>query len=296
MLILLLCILLNSVIGVAFKLFAKYKIENQQAIVVNYFVCVLTAYFVVGKSPIQFEHVDQSWFIPSIILGALFIIVFNIMALTVQNFGIVVASIFQKMSLLAPTLIAIFLLGESSGLIKWIGIIASLIAIVLFSYNKDKEILSDSKTNKWILALPVLTFVGSCLIDSSLLFIESKQLIQGQEVAFTSMVFFIAGFLGLIHLSYKYLIGKIEFAWKNLYAGVLLGIPNFFSIYVLLLALNQGIDGSVLFPLNNVGILIFTATFGIVFFNERLTKLKIIGFGLAVFAIITITFSEWIQS
>ena len=72
-------------------------------------------------------------------------------------------------------------------------------------------------------------------------------------------------------------------------AGISLGVPNFFSIYLLLLALQQGWGGSVVFPVNNVGVLVMAAIFGIVLFKERLIPIRIWGFALAVLAIVLIT-------
>ncbi|HMU04738.1 MAG TPA: EamA family transporter [Saprospiraceae bacterium] len=77
--------------------------------------------------------------------------------------------------------------------------------------------------------------------------------------------------------------------FKNLIGGIGLGIPNFFSIYLLLLSLQQGWGGSVVFPVNNVGVLVMAAFFGIVLFKERLVPLRIAGFILAILAIILIT-------
>ena len=64
---------------------------------------------------------------------------------------------------------------------------------------------------------------------------------------------------------------------------------NFFSIYLLLLALQQGWGGSIVFPVNNVGILVVAAIFGLLIFREKLTSVKLAGFGLAILSIILIT-------
>ncbi|MBK7637562.1 MAG: EamA family transporter [Saprospiraceae bacterium] len=136
MLTLILCVILNSLIGVIFKLFEKYKIDNFQAIVVNYYVCVATAAITFMKNPIPDTLTEKSWFTYAILLGMLFILVFNIMATTVQKSGVMIATIFQKISLVAPALIAIIWFNEKSGLMKWAGIASALIAILLLSYNK----------------------------------------------------------------------------------------------------------------------------------------------------------------
>lgn len=282
------CIILNAFIGVIFKLFEKYKIDNLQAIVVNYLVCVATAAVVNGSSPIPTNLSSQPWFYYAFGLGFIFIIVFNLMALTVQNFGVVVATIFQKMSLIAPTLIAILVYSEPAGTIKWIGILCSILAIILLSYQKSEKKV-DKETNAVLWLFPIMTFIGSCLIDSALYLIEKKNLAQNGDIGFVASLFLFAGLNGFLIIVIQAIRKKVRWQWKNLIGGIALGIPNFFSIYLLLLALQQGWGGSIVFPVNNVGILVVAAIFGLVIFREKLTNIKIAGFGLAILSIILIT-------
>lgn len=282
------CIILNAFIGVIFKLFEKYKIDNLQAIVVNYLVCVATAAVVNSSSPIPTNLSSQPWFYYAFGLGFIFIIVFNLMALTVQNFGVVVATIFQKMSLIAPTLIAILVYSEPAGTIKWIGILCSILAIILLSYQKSEKKV-DKETNAVLWLFPVMTFIGSCLIDSALYLIEKKNLAQNGDIGFVASLFLFAGLNGFLIIVIQAIRKKVRWQWKNLIGGIALGIPNFFSIYLLLLALQQGWGGSIVFPVNNVGILVVAAIFGLVIFREKLTNIKIAGFGLAILSIILIT-------
>ncbi len=283
------CIVLNALIGVIFKLFDRYQIDNLQAIVVNYFVCVLTAAVVVGGNPIPSDLTGQPWFWYALGLGSIFIIVFNLMALTVQNFGVVIATIFQKMSLLAPTLIAIWVYGETSNFIKWTGILSSIAAILLLSYQKKEQKSIDGHHSGLIWMLPILTFLGSCLIDSALYLVEKQNLAQNGDIGFVASLFLSAAINGILILIIQVIRKKEILKIKNLVGGIGLGIPNFFSIYLLFLALQQGWGGSVVFPVNNVGVLVMAAIFGIVLFKERLVPLRIVGFILAILAIILIT-------
>ena len=93
MLTLILCVILNSLIGVIFKLFEKYKIDNFQAIVVNYYVCVATAAITFMINPIPHTLTEKSWFTYAILLGVLYILVFNSMATTVQKSVVMVTPI-----------------------------------------------------------------------------------------------------------------------------------------------------------------------------------------------------------
>jgi drug/metabolite transporter (DMT)-like permease len=270
-------------------MFDKYKIDNQQAIVVNYFVCVLTAGVAAGGNPIPLPLHQQAWFIHSILLGALFILVFNIMALAVQKSGIMIATIFQKMSLIAPTFLAILFYNESSGYMKWSGILLAIVSIVLISYNSDNK--SQTIKPESLLLFPALTFLGSCMIDSSIFLIEKQGFVQNGDIGFVATLFLFAGITGAIIWLYQYISGKTNFAWKNVIAGICLGVPNFFSIYLLFVALQQGIEGSVVFPVNNAGVLLLSSLYGILIFSEPLNRYKIAGFFLAIMAILLISYS-----
>jgi drug/metabolite transporter (DMT)-like permease len=291
MLVLFSCILLNSLIGVVFKLFEKFGVDNFQAIVVNYLVCVLTATVVSNENPIPANLFQQPWIGFALGLGVLFIIVFNLFALTVQKTGIMVSTIFQKMSLVAPSLIAILIFHETSDVGKWAGIAISLVAIVLLSYSSDKENKSTIDTHHvWI--YPFLTFIGSCIIDSSIYLVQKNNLVQEGDIGFVASLFLFAGLTGLVILIIRIVKGQTAIRTKNIIAGVCLGIPNFFSIYLLLLALQQGWEGSVVFPINNVGVLVLAAFFGIVLFKEKLNGFKLAGFILSLLAIFFITYSS----
>lgn len=71
--------------------------------------------------------------------------------------------------------------------------------------------------------------------------------------------------------------------------GIVLGIPNYFSIYFLVMALrNPDFESSTLFTLNNVAIVTLSTLLGIALFRERLIKHNWIGLALAVISIILV--------
>jgi len=63
---------------------------------------------------------------------------------------------------------------------------------------------------------------------------------------------------------------------------------NFFSIYLLVLLLGK-YEGSVVFPINNVGILGFSALIGLLFFSEKFSVYKWFGLGFALGSIYLIS-------
>lgn len=288
MLLLLVCILFNAYISVVFKIFEKFEVRTLQAIVVNYFVCALTASVFMGKAAVTPAVFEKEWIVAAILIGLTFVVTFNLFAVTVQKFGVVLGSIFQKMSLIAPTLFAIIVYGESAGAIKILGVLLAIASIFVISLNKNSN-PEESRTNSvWLWIFPIGTFIGSCFVDGSLFYVNETGLASSLDIDFIATLFFFAGCFGVFFVIFDYFKNKTGYRWKEIIAGFGLGIPNFFSIYLLLKVLANGMDGSVVFPINNVGILLATAILGLLFFKEKFNTQKLIGFTMAVLSIILV--------
>ena len=199
LIILILCILINSLIGVVFKLYNKYDIHILYAIVINYAVCVITGSIFFGRFPISIESTNYKWFPIAVGLGFVFVLVFNLYAHTVKHFGIVISTIFQKMSMIAPALIAILYYAEQLTFPKGLGILLGIFAIAFLSMQKkskqDIEVF-DIPLHYWL--LPLGTLIGSCLIDSSLFLLEAEQIAPSGDISFVIHLFFFAFLAGLI--------------------------------------------------------------------------------------------------
>ena len=82
---------------------------------------------------------------------------------------------------------------------------------------------------------------------------------------------------------------------KNVAGGLLLGIPNYGSLYFWIQALKVlkikfNWDSSTLFPINNIGVVCLSALIGFLLFKETFSMRKLIGFVLAVASIVIIGF------
>ena len=85
----------------------------------------------------------------------------------------------------------------------------------------------------------------------------------------------------------------MTFAWKNLLAGVLIGVPNYFSIWCLVRFLkNSPWQSSASIPVNNMGIVLFSAVVAWLLFKERLSLINWLGILLSLIAIYFIAFGN----
>jgi drug/metabolite transporter (DMT)-like permease len=72
-------------------------------------------------------------------MGLFFIGLFNLISVTVINDGVAVATVSNKLSLVIPVVLAVYLYGEKVAGFKLVGIIAALVAVVLTCYQSEKN-------------------------------------------------------------------------------------------------------------------------------------------------------------
>lgn len=284
MIYLILSITILSLLFVIFKLFEVFKINTLQAIIINYLVAGVLGIYLSDVSLAVQEIPQQPWFLGALFLGVLFIAVFNVMAITSQKNGLSVAAVAGKMSVVIPILFGIIVYNESAGFVKVIGILLALVAVYLASSKSDNQ---PVKTKNLI--YPVLLFLGSGCIDTTLKYVETTYVPEGGVPLFSATIFLIAFVLGLVFLVVQIAQGNFKFQFKNILGGILLGVPNYFSIFYLLKALStEGLESSTLFTLNNVGVVILSTLFGLLFFREKLIKKNWIGIAIAIISIILV--------
>ncbi|WP_124979960.1 EamA family transporter [Nonlabens xiamenensis] len=284
---LLLSITTSSLLYVIFKYFQVFKVNRLHAIVVNYLVACVTGFLAYGELPTINEVWTADWLIYAMGLGALFIFIFNVMALTSQKNGLSVAAVAGKMSLVIPVIAGFWLYGESMGWIKLIGIFIALASVYLTSIKSKNGIT----WNRELLLLPLLLFVGSGVIDTTIKYAEQVHVPEGLEPLFSAICFMSAFAIGILVMIYESIQGR-PLQWKSIVAGAVLGIPNYFSIYFLIRALKTGMESSVVYPINHVGTVLLTSFLGIIIFKEKLILKNYIGIAIAVVAIIMIAFAK----
>ena len=279
-----LSVLCSSLIFVVFKLFDTYKVQTLFAIITNYVVASITG-LILYEAPINLVDIpSKPWFWRTVLLGVLFILIFNIMAKTAQKVGVSVASVATKMSLVIPVIVGVFAYHEQLSVIKILGILLAL-AAVYFASIKEESL----RISKDALLLPILVFLGSGIIDASINYLRETQLSKSEYPIFSSTVFAAAAFTGAVFVLGKSLKTPLKFNFKNILGGIALGIPNYFSIFFLLRALqNENWNSASIFTINNVAIVMFSTLLGILLFNEKLSMKNWGGIVLAVISILLV--------
>lgn len=284
---LILSVLCSTLIFIIFRLFSPRGIDNLQAIILNYYSAFLTGVLVEGNIYGRPLHVKPEWYWSILLMGALFIVLFQIMAHVAQKMGLAVVSVSVKMSLIIPVSFGIFHFSESAGFFKILGILMALAAVFIVTRG---PVRTDSSRG---VALAFVLFLGGGLIDAFLKYSQVYLLQPGEMGFFASTIFLMAGIFGTLLFLIKLIRGQSKVSPRSLLWGIVLGIPNYGSIYFLLRALDTaGQESSAVFPINNVGVVALSALSGVLLFGENLNRNRLFGILLAILSIILIALNS----
>jgi drug/metabolite transporter (DMT)-like permease len=282
-------IILSSYLTLSFKAVERWRISVFQTIVFNYLACVLTGSVFTGYFPITKDTFSQPWFKWALLMGASFIIILNIVGFTTQKIGVVAASVANKLSLVIPFLFSLWLYNERASAFKLLGIALALVAVYLTM--KRANDIKSAGLNKWLLFLPVVLFIASGLLDTMIKYVEQHFLNAANNNDYLITAFACAAVVGFCMLAVGVITGQQKFDYRAIFAGFAVGIPNYFSIWCLMVVLKQYAgNSSAVIPINNMGIVLFSALMAWVLFREKLSIVNWTGIILSLGAIALIAY------
>ena len=283
MIFLILSIIVSTLFGISFKVIAVKNINGFQAIIVNYVIAGSLGFLTTKSSVTPLNVVHESFFPIAVFLGIVFISSLFVISETTAKQGISVAQVANRMSVVVPISIAILFYGDGISVSKIIGIVLAIMAVYLVSHKETQGKVTD----KFWWLFPLIIFVCSGIIDSSINYAQRNLLNDLNFDAFLSTIFATAFIFGFIVLLYQLIIKKEKFQWQAIPAGMILGTINFGTMYFIISALNTNVlEPSVLFPINNLSILTISTVVSVIVFKEKLSSKNWIGIGLSLLAIL----------
>lgn len=285
------CVLVSASIGVLFKLFPRWRVNTFNAIVVNYTLCLAlgVALDPTVRWPFEAGVRQAPWFTLDLLVGVLFITGFNLTALAVRQAGMTLTTLMQKMSILLTVAFTLLLFGEPAGTAKITGLAVALVAI--FLVNRPRPGMLATMQRRQLIEL-FLVWLIAAGVEMVLYVADRTGIVGERHMAFTTHGFGVAGIIGWTIILFRLAGGQPLPSRRDVLGGLLLGAPNFFSIYLLLHMLNEGWAGSIMYPLVNVTVLVLSALIALLAFRERLSRVNWVGIGLAILAIGLIAWSE----
>ena len=286
MLYLLLAISASTLILVSLKLFARFGIDDFTAITVNYIVGSLFGFNFIHWDQTLPGIVSASWFPMALITGIVLIAGFVLFALSTRKAGVAITAISSRMSVVIPVLLGLLLLNDQAGIVKILGILLALVALYLTLLKDNKEKFSFK-----LIWIPLAVFVVTGLNDSAVKITQHFFLPGAGDsgyVAYAATAFLIAFFIGLTISVYRIYKGEKVLYLKNLVAGTILGLLNWFSVFYMLKGF-EIMEVSIFIPILNISVVALSSLIGYTLFKEKLRPQNWAGIFLALVAILLIT-------
>jgi len=298
-------IFLSSIIPVIFR-FTESKNLNRYAVTLfNYLAACVIAFFmsqrenlfknlnggsiasfttefrkvVILREDIFTAEASTIWaVIVGLSLGILFCLSFVQYQKSIKVNGISLSNTFLKLGVLIPMTISLVLWEEYPTNFQWVGIMLSLLAILIANINFKKDSIKDIRLN-----LLLLILYGGLAQFATKLF-QKYALIEYKNL----LLFFI--FLSALLTSLIIIIkNKNRFGINEFVSGTLVGIPNLFTSYFMVLAFTK-MNTSTAVLLNSSGTIVLVLLYGLFIFKEKLLHREKIAIALTILAMITINY------
>jgi len=288
---LILCILSSTGIFIIFKIIDRIGFPSFPVIIINYLAATLLG-FLINAVPVSVADLKGAGWLPlSLLIGVLFIVMFFLVAYSTRKAGISVTTVASKMSVIFPIVFSLIIdPSDQLTTVKLAGIICALSGVGL-TVSKPVTARFDIR----IIYIPLVLFIGMGFVDSLVKYAQHNFVRDPDTAVFGAILFLNAFLTGLIMLVFfpkyhRWFLKPSIWGW-----GILLGIVNFGSIFFMIRTLNYrslqgtGIDSSVVFGVNNIGIVSLSVLAGLWIFREKLFPLNWIGITLSITAILLFT-------
>ncbi len=275
-------------IALLFKYYDRLQLDLLPVLFWNYIVCFVIGLALWMQSDKALMSFSGKWPLFSVLLGCMFVTGFFVMGKTISHYGVMVGSVSQKMSLIISAGFGILYFGEPLTALKFTGIFLAIIAVIMINIPQN-----DTRRFWYLLLaafalLPMLNLLIAGGIESLLHYTEIAVLpddSMAMRLAFLTGIFFCSSGITLCWAWMSKGNIFLKSGRNNMFAGVALGVPNFFAAYFILMAIGSGIEGSIVFPVLNSGVILLSAVFAVLIFSEPLSKFRLAGLVLALLAV-----------
>jgi len=274
------------------RAFPKWKVNSFHAVVFNYYACVATGVLLTPGFQEKIKVISplSAGTLYTLALGILFIIVFLLIGKSTQKAGVTAASLAGNLSLVIPVVFGLFVFQNAHKVFtagNYLGLALTLPALALATWAGNASVKKEH------LIWPILYFLATGTNNTLINYLSSVYYEEGSNTLF--MIIACAGAI-LIGTGLVVVDGLRKGEWpsgRSIGAGLLLGVPNFLSLYFLLKALvHYGHSAAFVFPVYNILTILGSALMAYLLFREKQSGINRLGLLLAILAIILISYQE----
>lgn len=282
---LILAVLSSSAMGIVLKIFSEPKGNRYGIILGNYLTCILLSFLLLPDKGLVFQTA-RTTFLCGIVGGILFVAGLVLMQSSIRLSGVTLSSAFSKLGLLVSLAASIFLFGERPGVLQYAGIALVLIAVVLINSPGKKagnDRMIPPPSSRALLFLFLILLANGCADTMAKVF-EKVGAREQDGLYFFWLFITAAGITAFLALGEKKRTGK-GILLTEMAAGILVGVPNYFSSSLLLKALVH-LPAFLVYPAFSTGTILLVMAVSMALFRERLSRRQAAGVFLILFALI----------
>lgn len=267
-------VLCSSLVAIFMRLSETKRKNNISMLAINYVTCSVFAAVFTGSAGVlvHAEGMGTALFL-GLIAGILYLVSFVLLQWNTSVNGVVLSSVFMRLGVLVPTILAITVFRETPGVVQIGGLLLALIAILMIQLEKKGGSVKNAP------ALLLLLVAGGSAEAMAKIYEQLGTAdLKSQYLFFT---FFVALLLCVVLAVSK----KQKLCAMDVLFGVLIGIPNYFSARFLLLALDS-IPAMIAYPTCSVATILVVSAVGVLLFAEWLSKRQMLAMAVILAALV----------
>ena len=279
MIYLLLSILSSAIMAIALRFFQDSKGNRYGILLGNYLVCVLISYIRLPDHSLVFRG-SSATIIWGIVSGFLFVAGLVTMQTSIRLNGATLTAVFSKLGLIVSLAVGILIYGERPGLLQIAGLILVLFAII-FINGDSSETVKERRLYTGALFLTLLA--GGAAGATAKVFEQIGS--RTEDELYFLYLFAVAAvltfFLALLEKGKQ----GLPIRARDLAAGIVIGIPNYYASFLLLPALTV-LPAFIVYPVSSTGVILLVSAAGTIIFREKHTAKQRLGILLVLAALV----------
>ncbi|MDY5422717.1 EamA family transporter [Hornefia butyriciproducens] len=254
--------------------------KNRYAIMVfTYVTCTILSFFLLSDKTLFYNtHAGRTAFCLALYNGPLMVAGLYYITYSIRTNGTPISTTFNRLGILIPTGVSILIFRESPGSIQLVGILIAVFSIIYINSGKEK------REHNHVKSMPLLFgifFIGGLIdLNSKLYDVYGDNTLKDHYTFYTFAICIAASLLTA-------LAKDRSVHWNDILIGILIGVPNAFTLSLTLKAVEL-LPAYIVFPAASAGVILIVNLINYFILHEGLSRQEKIATGLIAIALVMI--------
>lgn len=244
---------------------------------VNYITCTLLAFAAMEPKALYNGDAIPCWL--GGVTGLIYLASLCANGYSIHKNGAILSSVFTRLGVLVPIVLSVALFGERPTPLQGLGVVLAVAAAVLMNGLPGKPAAPSPQNRIFLLPLVLTLLLNGAADAMSKVFTQLGR--RQDDGLFMFYIFLFAGLATLALLVKEHR----PLTPRDVFFGVLVGVPNFLSSRLLLAALTQ-LPAFLVYPSYSVGVILVISVASFFLFRERLNGRQMGAAGMILAALV----------